>query len=277
MNASSEVTPSSWASVDTPDGVPATERLARLLAGAGDRPRQHAWRMAELVRRLLVRPPTGPLLELLPGTRELQVELARAATRHDPDCLEEALLQLYEHLHLTEAPYTRAERTRMDAAGGYWCHAGGLSPILHALPWISPDTVSADLGAGNGLQGLLLQVLRPHRRTLQVEISSGAVEIGRQLQAWLGVPEAAVEWVVADLLEPGIVERVVECDLLLLYRPVRPERPGDQVYRRLAATLASSNRQTVVLSVADCLRRFLPDGFLELYGDGQLTVLQRRT
>ena len=104
--------------------------------------------------------------------------------------MEEAFLTLYAHLHMHEARYTPDERGRMDEAGGYWAHAGGLSPILEAAPWIRPNTVSADLGAGNGLQGLLLQILYPHRKTIQIEISSNMVELGKQLQAWLGIPPA---------------------------------------------------------------------------------------
>jgi hypothetical protein len=49
----------------------------------------------------------------------------------------------------------------MDRSGGYWCHAGGLSPVLKAGAFIEPDTVSADFGAGNGLQCLLMQKIHP--------------------------------------------------------------------------------------------------------------------
>ena len=101
------------------------------------------------------------------------------------DEIEERFLELYAHLHMNEAPYTIEERQRMDAAGGYWNHAGGLIPIRKAAPWIDGSTVSADFGAGNGVQGLLLQVLYPHRKTVQIEIAEKMSEIADCLRAFL--------------------------------------------------------------------------------------------
>jgi len=189
---------------------------------------------------------------------------------HDGDAIEEAFLELYCHLHLHEAPYSPAERCRMDETGGYWNHAGGISPLLRAGPFIRPDTVSCDLGAGNGLQGLLLQHLTPHARTVQVEISSEAVEIGRHLQDWLELPEDRVEWVVSDVMDFS-VEGI---DFLYLYRPVRPVGPGRAYYEQLAAELDRCGREIMIFSIADCLSSFLPPRFDVVYSDGHLTCIK---
>ena len=186
----------------------------------------------------------------------------------DPDALEEAFLTLYAHLHMYEARYTAKEREQMDLSGGYWAHAGGLSPILKAAPWLSPATVSADLGAGNGLQGLLLQCLYPHQLTIQYEISSDMVRIGRELQEWLGIPEERVEWVVGD-----VCDQVFEdIDFYYLYRPVRPDTErGEAFYENLAEMLEWGERPVVIFSIADCLKQFLSRKFKVFYTDGHLT------
>jgi hypothetical protein len=115
-----------------------------------------------------------------PKYGEYREKFLACAAGGDGEALEEAFLNLYAHLHMHEAEYTEEERRRMDEAGGYWAHAGGLSPILKAAPWIHPGTVSTDLGAGNGLQGFLFQLLYPHRKTVQIEISSRMVEVGKR-------------------------------------------------------------------------------------------------
>ena len=189
-----------------------------------------------------------------------------------PDPVEEAFLNLYCHLHGHEAPYSASERRRMDELGGYWCHAGGLSPILKAGQFIGPDTVSADFGAGNGLQGLLLQKLYPHARTIQIEISSRMVAWGIDLQEWLGIEPGRVEWVVGDVLEycpRGI-------DFIYLYRPVRPEGKGRPFYENFAAELAATTEPVIIFSVADCLASFVADTCEVFYSDGHLTCFRRR-
>ncbi len=189
------------------------------------------------------------------------------------DPIEEAFLELYCHLHMYEAPYTADERRRVDETGGYWCHAGGLSPVLKASRWIGPGTVTADFGAGNGLQGLLLQKLYPHARTVQIEISSRMTAIGRSLQEWLGIERDRVEWIVDDVcnVSPDGL------DFIYLYRPVRPDGEGRKFYERFAAGLARSTEPVVIFSIADCLGPFLPAAFERFYTDGHLTCYRRRT
>lgn len=226
--------------------------------------------LVTLMTELLERP--SPDDTLFPRYDDLAAEtLAHAARRRAEACME-SFLQLYAHLHMHEAQYTTKERARMDLTGGYWGHAGGLSPILRAGPWIQPDSISIDLGAGNGLQGLLLQLLHPHRLSIQIEISSRMVLIGRRVQRWLGIPEARVAWGVGDVSDV----RLRGIDFVYLYRPLRPEGPAGQAfYRQIADDLGHGRGPATVFSVADCLGPFLPPSFTRIASDGHLTCFHR--
>jgi hypothetical protein len=236
-----------------------------------DRPAAERDRLVRLMALFAALQPPPDAGDHFPKYAKLQREFRDSFASSDPEQIEERLLDLYAHLHMHEAPYTPEERRRLDATGGYWSHAGGLSPILKAGDWLRPDSVSADLGAGNGLQGLLFQKLYPHRRTVQVEISSRMVEIGKQLQRWLKIPESRVEWLVGDVMSAS-VEGI---DFLYLYRPVRPHGPGREFYGRIAAELDASDRGLVIFSIADCLRDFLSPRFEVFYSDGHLTCFRK--
>lgn len=247
--------------------------VAQLLSDDEREPEECA-RLVQLMLLFAELPPPPDPQGLLPRYAEHHARFLTSVEGDDSDELEEAFLSLYAHVHGHEAPYTKDERKRMDATGGYWAHAGGLSPILRAPPFLRPDSISCDLGAGNGLQGLLMQHLAPHRRTIQVELSHRMVEAGRHLQAWLGIADERVEWRVGDVCDfsPAGV------DFLYLYRPLRPEgEAGRRFYTRLAGELSQGDRQVVIFSIADCLRDFLsPDRFEVFYGDGHLTCFRRR-
>lgn len=228
-------------------------------------------RCAELVSHLLALPAPPDPWRCFPRHGALCRRVRSAVAAGDGEAAEEAVLELYAHLHMHEAPYTRSERRVVDAAGGYWAHAGGLAPVLRAADWIGPDSVSIDLGAGNGMQGLLLQLLYPHERTIQVEIAHRMVAIGRGLQRWLGIDRQRVSWVAGDIR----AVRVIGIDFVYLYRPLRPEGPGRSFYESLARDLAVSPRPPVVFSIADCLGEFLPATFEQVSSDGHLTIWRR--
>ena len=213
-------------------------------------------------------PPPDPFGSY-PEYAGLKERFLAAASCDDWELLEQRFLELYCHLHGHEAAYTAAERERVTATGGYWCHAGGISPILLAGPYVRPETVLADFGAGNGLQGLLIQALDPHAKTVQIEISSRMVEAGKELQAWLRVPEDRVTWHVGDVLDFS----PAGFDFIYLYRPVRPAGEGLRFYQRFGADLAGTSG-VVIFSVADCLGPFLPERFRVIHADGHLTCYQ---
>jgi hypothetical protein len=196
-----------------------------------------------------------------------------AISGSDSDALEESFLDLYCLVHGHDAPYTKNERLRVNKTGGYWCHAGGLSPILKAGPFITPSTVFGDYGAGNGLQGLLVQKLWPHKKTVQIEISSEMVRAGKSLQSWLGIPEERVEWIVGDVADTS----PEEMDFIYMYRPVRPVGLGDEFYKKFARDLEASTRSPIIIfSIADCLRQYLPPSFEVFYTDGHLTCFRNQ-
>jgi hypothetical protein len=245
--------------------------LVRRLAATGRDPGE-ADRLARLVLRFLILPSPPDDASLFPRFGELQKQLENATLEGSGEEIEDAFLELYAHLHMNEAPYTSEERRRMDEAGGYWNHAGGLSPILKAQTWISADTMSADFGAGNGLQGLLLQLLYPHAKTVQIEISSRMKDIGESLREWLGVSADRVHWIVDDVLNVS----ATGYDFIYLYRPVRPEGPGRDFYARFAREVEAEEHPPVIFSIADCLRDFLSNRYEVFYGDGHLTCLRPR-
>ena len=246
------------------------DRLQRLAGQGEDSPEERERRIRLMCLFAELPEPPDPF-GLYPSYAELKGRFLAAIEGSDSDALEEAFLLLYAHIHGYEVPYTPGERHRVAQTGGYLSHVGGLSPILKAAPFIGPATVSGDFGAGNGLQGLLIQTLNPHAKTVQVEISSRMVEAGKRLQAWLGIPEERVEWVVGDVSEVS----PTGMDFIYLYRPVRPTGSGKAFYRRFAEQLRASQGPVVIFSVADCLRPYLSPDFEVVYADGHLTCLRR--
>jgi hypothetical protein len=245
-------------------------RVLALLDGDG-RTADERGRFVALMETLATLPAPPDPFGLYPRWSELRERFVAAAAGRDGEALEEAFLELYAHLHGHAAPYTRRERATVDATGGYWAHAGGLSPVLRMAEWLRPDSASIDYGAGNGLQLLLAQRLAPHRTSVQVEISSRMVACGRALQGWLGVPADRVEW------RPCQVSEVSPAgfDVVYMYRPVRPDGPGKGFYRWFADELARADREVTIFSVADCLRPFLGPEFIVVSGDGHLTIYRR--
>jgi len=257
------------------DGIFSSSAGVQLARGfvADGRDPEEAERLARLNLIFLALPNPADITALFPRFDELRARLETVVThKGSGEEIEEAFLGLYAHVHLNEAHYTSKERRRMDEAGGYWNHAGGLSPVLKAEPWIKPDTVSADFGAGNGLQRLLLQLLYPHAKTVQIEISSRMADIGESLRDWLGVAEDRVEWIIDDVLNVS----ATGYDFIYLYRPVRPEGAGRGFYTRFASEVEGEDPPPVIFSIADCLRDFLSDRYDVFYGDGHLTCFKPR-
>ncbi len=197
----------------------------------------------------------------------LFLKFSRDLDHGDPEIAEVTLTQLYCYLHGKDSAYSPAERQVFDTYGGYWCHAGGLSPLFRAGPYIIEQTRLADYGAGNGLQGLLLQSLYPHKRTFQIEVSGSMIERGKRLQALMGIPRDRVEWVHQNIMDvpPS------DFDFIYLYRPVRPEGSGRKFYERFARGLDGVQHGITIFSVADCLKDFLDSSFEIFYDDGHLT------
>jgi len=203
----------------------------------------------------------------LPDIDQYVKNFMKEREKGDPTSQEYALLYLYARLHSAGSTYSPSEYELFKKRNAYSCHPGGLSPLILAERFIKSESVVADLGAGNGLQGLLLQCLYPHRKTLQIELSSELIRIGRIFQKILGISDDRMGWVHDDIVNVSL-EAV---DFIYLYRPVRPLEGGEKVYHSIANKLAGINKPLVVFSVADCLAEFLDERFSIFYSDGQLT------
>lgn len=207
----------------------------------------------------------------LPGIDHHAERLIEAVEVEDPPSAESALIRLYLALHGAGSGYTPIERERLNGKKGYSCISGGLSPLFRAGPHIGTESTVVDLGAGNGLQGLLLQRLYPHKKTLQIEISSEMIRIGRIFQKALGINHDRVAWVNEDIVNVAF-ESV---DFAYIYRPSRPSGSGRDLYRTIALKLSAVPKPLVVFSVADCLSEFLDERFSIFYADGHLTCFRK--
>ncbi len=201
------------------------------------------------------------------GERYREISLAG-----DEDESELAFLNLYCELHRAGSEYSDLERELLDGKRGYFNHPGGISPLVKAESFISKDSIVADLGAGNGLQGLLFQYLYPHRITLQIELSIEMVRIGRIFQQALAIPEEKVVWINDDIMNIGLDD----IDFLYLYRPSKPIKEGKELYRTLSRKLCSRKKSLVIFSIADCLKDYLDSGYSSFYTDGHLTCFEKR-
>lgn len=207
-----------------------------------------------------------------PQVRQAHKYYQTANTSDDVPEKESALLELYLRLHALGWIYSDKEEAALARALGNTNIPGGLAPLVLAGAFIQPDKVSVDLGAGNGLQGLLMQYLYPHRKTILVELSSSMVETGRMFQEALGISEDRVAWVNSGIMDADFSD----ADFIYLYRPVRPHGKGNDLYRLIAERLALMQRPLVVISVADCLGRFLDESFNTLYENEHISVFTKR-
>lgn len=184
-----------------------------------------------------------------------------------------SVLELYRCLHSGGWTYDRGEKMALDSRKGHQCLPGGLLPLFMAGHFIAGESVFADLGAGNGLQGLLMQKLRPHRLTMQTELSAAMIEVGRLYRDVLGIDENRVRWVHGDIADAELDG----VDLVYLYRPARPMGKGIELYHAISGALAGLTAPVTVISVADCLGRFLDRRFVSLYENEFLTIFTNVT
>jgi len=202
-----------------------------------------------------------------PSSREIFEAVLRARDAGDSEEVEAGITRLYCLIHAADAIYSDDELALLDSMRGYWCYAGGLTPIIKAAPFISKSTRLADFGAGNGLQGLLFQYLYPHRKTFQIELGAEMIERGKRLQKMMGIPDDRVEWIRGNMMDIS----PTDYDFIYIYRPFRPEGGGAEFYIRFARRLDEAVKPLVIFSVADCLKEFISARFSVFYDDGHLT------
>ena len=236
-----------------------------------DRSKDELDKMFNLMELFIELPPPPDPLGIHSEYEKLKGIYERSLESNDSEAIETAFLQLYCDAHGYEAPYTKEERACVDETGGYWAHSGGISPLIKACSYIHRETISADFGAGNGLQGLLLQKLYPHKKTVQIEISSRMVESGRALQKWLGIPKEKIAWACDNVMN----QSAKNYDFIYIYRPLKPHGLGVQFYTQFAKDVSQSQNPVTIFSIADCLKDFLPESFTQFYNDGHLTCFRK--
>lgn len=184
---------------------------------------------------------------------------------------ERSLARLYGLLHGAGGRYSEDEKKTLDEKDGYSCISGGLSPLVMAEEFIRADSVVADLGAGNGLQGLLLQRIKPHLKTLQIELSAELIRTGRIFQNALGIEDGRIGWINGKVEDAPLGS----VDFIYTFRLSKPTERGKKVYRSIAEELKTHNKPLVIFSVADCLVDFLDKRFNVFYNDGHLTCFRK--
>jgi len=225
-----------------------------------------------IIDSLLTIADDGEVCAELPQVRSLADNLRYEMQKGDPEAIETSLVRLYIYLHSAGCRYSEEEREVLRRHNSYGCYPGGLDPIMKAGDYIKEGSIVADLGSGNGLQGLLLQRLYPHRKTILVEISSEMIRIGKLFQKALGIGEDRVEWVNDDIM--NFSTRGV--DFLYLYLPVRASGKGLDLYKAMAEEILSSDRPLYIFSIADAIYEFIKEDFNISYSDGHLTCMERK-
>ncbi|MFH2131865.1 MAG: hypothetical protein ABIK68_15940 [bacterium] len=212
------------------------------------------------------------LQRLFPEIADTADKLRALEKNSDEDVKEIALLNLYCAIHGAGSNYSSQERLQLDGKNGYFNHPGGISPLLKADAFIRPDSIVADLGAGNGLQGLLFQYLYPHQLTIQIELSAEMIRIGQQFQRILKIPPERIAWVNDDIINVSLDT----IDFLYLYRPSKPMKNGIKLYQTISRKLQDRKKALTIFSIADCLKDYLDNRFSIFYSDGHLTCFAKR-
>ena len=210
----------------------------------------------------------GEVASAHPSVAALADDYEAARGSGDNDDREYRFLMLYQGLHCIGMGYSEQEAAQLKGSSGIANQPGGLLPVVAASRFMREDTVSGDLGAGNGLQGLLLQSIRPHAETRLVEMSTPMVEAGRMLTRALGLG-ARVRWTHGDITEQDLSG----VGLVYIYRPAKPHGEGRALYEKLGQRLANAGG-AVEVSVADCLGPYISGFSEEIYKDEYFTCFR---
>lgn len=198
-------------------------------------------------------------------------DLKKGIKEEDIKMRESALIELYIALHQGGRGYSDKEEELLKEKRGLKGLPGGILPVIIASHLIEEDYVFVDLGAGNGLQGLLLQYIFPHRLTRQIELAKAHLDTGSIYENQLGFDEKKILYENIDILS-GDFSNV---DFIYMYRPVRPIDSGLEFYKNLYNKLKQIKKPHFILSVADCFEPFLGQEYKKIYENEFLKVFKK--
>lgn len=190
-------------------------------------------------------------------------------TAKNVDERELAFIELYIALHQAGVGYTEKEEKLLNGRRGLKGLPGGILPVILCSHLMKKDYVFADLGAGNGLQGLLLQYLFPHKQTRQIEFSASHLETGRLYMDALELDKESLSFEQGDILD----SKLGDIDLIYMYRPARPMEEGILFYEKLSEKLALKKEPFILVSVADCFEKYIKTDFKKLFESEFLKIM----
>jgi hypothetical protein len=210
----------------------------------------------------------GAVYNICPDSVLLKNQLLYAKKNNDTDKRESLLIELYLALHKAGAGYSRSENKVLENKKGLKWLPGGLMPLVFASFIIKPGDVFIDLGCGNGLQGILLKMVAPHKKTRQIELSKKYLETGNIFVEALGLDKPGFSFENNDI---GAVD-VSDADFIYMYRPARPMGEGKLFYENLAEKFSRIKKNFYLLSVADCFEPFIKSKYIKIYSNDFLSI-----
>lgn len=195
-------------------------------------------------------------------------DLLNSISSNDNEQREASLIDLYLCLHKAGASYNQCEQRLMDEKKGLKWLPGGIMPVVFASYIMKPQFTFVDLGAGNGLQGLMLQYISPHRLTRQIELSGSHLNTGRIYRKVLGIHETQVSFENADIFDSSFYG----VDVFYMYRPARPMGEGINIYKNINAKLLALKNPFFLISVADCFEPFITMDYKVVYSNEFLKI-----
>jgi len=99
------------------------------------------------------------------------------------------------------------------------------------------------------------------------------IEQGRRLQSLLEIPEERVRWVHASIVDvpPGTSMSSISTAHCARRVPAAPST------RCSSREVARAGHPVTIVSVADCLKDFLPAGFRVVHDDGQVAIFSNQS
>lgn len=200
--------------------------------------------------------------------KEIGLALINAQKNGDIEKREMNLIKLYLLFHKYGAGYSFEEEKFMEKSKGHKWFPGGLMPLVLGSYLMKPEYEFCDLGCGNGFQGILMQILSPHSKTRQIEISKSYLEAGKIFLKPLKIDKGKISFEHIDISS----FKMKETDFVYMYRPSRPIEEGAQLYRNLSNKVYLNKKSFYLLSVADCFEPFIKGNYEKVYQNEYLSV-----